>query len=287
VAHLLLVIVFLFRCIALGCSGIVDPTTGEICYDNKCNTFFECIGECPVFGVDDNACCGCKSPGADCGSPSNCGNGVCDFGESLSNCFVDCSFNDCPNGGEIKCFDTCVDIVNNVDNCGSCGVKCPTGAACVLRTCSVGVGVTWMTTVAGGGEWIINNEGKTIRFAIEDSANCGGSNSITQSGTATAEIVTAETYALTLEIVGIAELQNDNYELMIVSLNGQAVVSATSTELFQGCAMGPAIFTELVPPPYILPPGVHTFEISFTTNDGLYHVDAFYELNLVFVPYGP
>jgi hypothetical protein len=144
--------------------------------------------------------------------------------------------------------------------------------------------VTWSTTVGGGGEWIITNDGKTIRFAIEDSLNCGGSNPNIQSGTAAAEIITSETYALTLEIVGIAELQDGTFEKMTVSLNGQTVVSATSTDLNQGCAMGPAIFTELVPPPYILPPAVHTFEIVFTTADGLYHVDAFYELNLVFVP---
>jgi hypothetical protein len=125
---------------------------------------------------------------------------------------------------------------------------------------------------------------KTIRFTIEDSFDCGGSNPNTQSGTATAEIVTAETYALTLKIVGIAELQDEGFENMSVSLNGQAVVSATSNDMDLECAMGPANFTTLVPPPYILPPGVHTFEIIFTTFDGRYHKDAFYELNLVFVP---
>jgi len=141
---------------------------------------------------------------------------VCDFGETKDNCFIDCAFNDCPSEEEIKCGDTCVNPLNDVNNCGSCGLLCPEGAACVLNKCSIGIGIAWTTTFAGGGEWVVTNDGKTIRFNIEDSTNCGGSNSNVQSGTATAEIITAETYALTLEIVGIAELQDGNFELMTV-----------------------------------------------------------------------
>ena len=54
-------------------------------------------------------------------------------------------------------------------------------------------------------------------------------------------------------------------------------------DLDLGCEMGPAVFTEIVLPPYILPAGMHTFTIDFTTNDSLFHVDACYELNLVLV----
>jgi hypothetical protein len=32
--------------------------------------------------------------------------------------------------------------------------------------------------------------------------------------------------------------------------------------------------------PQILNPGAHSLVIDFTTNDGLYHLDAFYEVNL-------
>lgn len=36
--------------------------------------------------------------------------------------------------------------------------------------------------------------------------------------------------------------------------------------------------------PYTLSPGMHKFRLEFTTGDPLYHVGAYYELNLVFNP---
>lgn len=273
-------------CIAAGCSGLTEPDN-ESCYDNKCNVFFVCEGDCPVFSLEDEACCGCQTAGSTCGAPATCGNGVCDFGESNANCFVDCAFNDCPNPGEFMCGEDCVDPANDPNNCGACGVRCPEGADCVLRSCSASIGITWETETMAGGEWIITNDGKTIRFAIEDSANCGGTNDLTQTGTATASIILSEQFALTLEIIGIAELEDAGFERMDVSLNGELVVSATSNNDDLECAMGPATFSTIVPPPYILPVGEHVFQIDFTTNDGLYHVDAFYELNLIFAPFSP
>lgn len=48
------------------------------------------------------------------------------------------------------------------------------------------------------------------------------------------------------------------------------------------CAMGPVNIIFLVDLPLILGPGPHIFQLEFTTDDALYHVGAFYELNLIF-----
>jgi hypothetical protein len=86
------------------------------------------------------------------------------------------------------------------------------------------------------------------------------------------------------EIVGVSELQNAGYENMLIEVDGVSVISATSTESHLGCQMGPSISTTLVPLPLVLGAGPHTFNLSFTTADPLYHVGAYYELNLVFQP---
>ena len=277
-------------CIAAGCSGIIDTSSSELCYDNQCDEFIECPGTCPFISLDDFACCGCVTPGANCGSPASCGNGVCNFAESTSNCFVDCAFNNCPGAGEFDCSGSCVNPKTDPNNCGACGLKCPGGSPCVLGSCSTPFSVTWSTTafgVIGSGGWIITNDGLSIRFAIEDSENCGGPNGIVQGGTASATIAVSETFELQAIIDGISELQDSGFENMDVTLDGLPIVAATSTDSGLGCAMGPSIINFLVPQPIVITPGNHVFEINFSTGDPLFHVGAYYELNLILVPTAP
>lgn len=83
-------------CIARGCTGISDAPP-ESCYDNKCDTFYDCPGKCEFFSSDDSKCCGCKDLGDTCNAPQDtCGNGKCDEGESSVNCFVDCVYEPIP-----------------------------------------------------------------------------------------------------------------------------------------------------------------------------------------------
>lgn len=133
------------------------------------------------------------------------------------------------------------------------------------------------------GGWRISNEGRKIRFEIEDSYNCGGINDQVQSGTATATITTTETYEFIPVIEGIGELMNKNYERMKIKLDNKTIVSSGSLGGGIKCKMGPVVMEENVSPPYILTPGVHKFELDFTTFDELYHVNAYYELNLIFI----
>jgi hypothetical protein len=286
------------NCIVYGCLGASEPGP-EICYDNKCNVEFDCLGGCDMLDLDDSKCCGCKTTGASCGSPASCGNGVCDFGESLSNCFVDCVYNQCAAPEEIQCGadpSSCVNPTNDEQNCGACGNVCPstTGSgfnACVNGKCSTPIAISWdnvqVSGVLAGGGWIISNEGRTIRFIVEDSANCGGQNGQIQSGNADAVITLSADYNFVPEIIGVSELQDAGFENMLIIVDGVSVISATSTNLNLSCDMGPSVSTELVTLPLRLGAGQHTFSLSFTTADSLFHVNAFYELNLVFQPILP
>jgi hypothetical protein len=50
--------------------------------------------------------------------------------------------------------------------------------------------LSWGTTqsglISGPGGWVTSNQGRTIRFNIQNSSNCGGSTGFTQSGVAAA-----------------------------------------------------------------------------------------------------
>ena len=74
--------------------------------------------------------------------------------------------------------------------------------------------LNWQTTHEGtsGNPWSISNSGKTIRFTLEDSGNCGGSNNKTQSGTAEALFTPTANLSLGFSFDGIAELQDTGFE---------------------------------------------------------------------------
>ena len=74
--------------------------------------------------------------------------------------------------------------------------------------------LNWQTRHAGtsGNPWTITNSGKTIRFTLEDSANCGGPNGNLQSGDAEAFLTPTESLWLDFDFSGIAELQDAGFE---------------------------------------------------------------------------
>jgi hypothetical protein len=152
-------------------------------------------------------------------------------------------------------------------------------------------GLVWETTnnvegiskCADAG-WSISNGNLSIRYSISDSLNCGGTCDLTQTGTATATITVGafDTY-LGLDFEGIGELEASNYELISFRLDGVEVARGNAPGGNLDCAMGPIVETVLVPGPYLLQAGtVHTLLINFTTNDPLYHVDSYYQINLSF-----
>jgi len=160
------------------------------------------------------------------------------------------------------------------------------------------VDITWSTSESGiveeceqAGGWAITNQGRTIRFNIQDSMNCGGCNPNIQSGTATATLSVGTTpYFFYYNLTGLGEPEAPTYELMELRLNGGIynnvqLITARSPGGEQGCAPAlPVNITTLVAPPLYLSTNTnYDFTLNFTTNDNLFHINAFYECVLSFV----
>jgi len=146
--------------------------------------------------------------------------------------------------------------------------------------------INWETVQSGtisSGGWQITDNGNSIRFNIEDSVNCGGSNANIQRGIATATInVTGGIRIMTVSLSGLAERQSTGFESMKLALDGITIISSTSPGGNLGCLMGPVVVSTLVNGPYLIPAGIHTLVLSFSTVDALYHKGAFYLCQLTF-----
>ena len=148
-------------------------------------------------------------------------------------------------------------------------------------------GLSWVTTVnnpCNAAPWTISNNNSTIRYDIVDSVNCQGTCADTQAGTATATITAgASDVDMDLDFEGIGEFQAANYEKISFWLNGVEVARANAAGGGLGCVMGAVVKTFITSPPYRLNANTqYTLFINFTTNDAMYHVGAFYEVDLSF-----
>ena len=135
----------------------------------------------------------------------------------------------------------------------------------------------WNVTIQDKTE---NSISQSLQFKVEDSANCGGNNSNTQYGTATANIQVAGSNPITLELEfsGIGEAQSTGYDKIEFILDDEIIGSGEAPGGGLGCTSDSVIVNPASP--QSLDPGPHTLIINFTTNDALYHVDAFYEIEL-------
>jgi len=150
--------------------------------------------------------------------------------------------------------------------------------------------ISWTTTqnnvlpeIPGG--WVIEDDGRTITFIIQDSENCGGPNDQTQTGEATATITTGATgYAMTYLLTGIGEVEDNNYESMDLYFNDELVSFSLSPGGGRGCdPCEPVNQFVTIPGPYILPANTtSTFKLEFSTRDPLYHLDSFFTCVLTF-----
>jgi hypothetical protein len=147
--------------------------------------------------------------------------------------------------------------------------------------------INWAVTYDGtlnGNPWTVSTSGRFVRFSIENSVECGGTNINIQSGTAVASISVGKyPIYMNLNFIGNVEQQNTGFENMSFYLNENYLASATSVEAGLECIMGPPISTFIVNPPYLLSAySINEFLITFTTGDGRWHFNAFYEINLDF-----
>jgi hypothetical protein len=148
--------------------------------------------------------------------------------------------------------------------------------------------INWQTTVnnpCSSMPWTISQNNTSIRYTIIDSANCGGPCNALQSGTATATITTgSKDVNMFLQFSGIGEYQDPNYELISFYLNGILLASGNAAGGQLGCANGPIIQQIFEQPPYFLQKNTtYVFFIDFTTNDGLFHIGCFYQIDLSFL----
>jgi len=125
-----------------------------------------------------------------------------------------------------------------------------------------------------------NSITQSLRFKVEDSANCGGNNSNLQKGKATANIQVTSSYPITmdLEFSGMGEAEESDYELIKFKLDGVVIGDGHAPGGNKGCSSGPVIVNPASPES--LAPGPHILIIEFTTNDELFHVNAYYEITL-------
>ena len=135
----------------------------------------------------------------------------------------------------------------------------------------------WNVTIQDKTE---NSISQSLQFKVEDSANCGGNNSNTQNGTATAniQVTGSEPITLELEFSGIGEAESAGYDLIKFELDGGVIGDGHAPGGGLGCASDSVAVNPASPKS--LDPGPHTLIIDFTTNDGQYHVDAYYEIKL-------
>jgi hypothetical protein len=148
-------------------------------------------------------------------------------------------------------------------------------------------GLTWTTTKVNpcsSAPWVISAGNQTIRYNVVDSVDCGGPCNDTQSGTATATITVGNSATnLNLNFEGVGELKDPDYEIITFKLNGTLVARAQAAGGNKPCYMGPVVKTFITNPPYTLSANsTNTLLIEFTTNDGRYHVGAYYEVELSF-----
>ena len=161
------------------------------------------------------------------------------------------------------------------------------------------VNINWSTSQSGvtSGGWVIsdngNGAGTRIRFNLERSSNCGGSNSSTQSGTATATIIPGPNYDMSVALAGRGEAQDPGFEAITLSVSGPeisgVIYTAAAAGGGQGCGTAPVNITQNQPGPFYLPAGTtNTLTASFTTRDSLYHDETcFYQIDLSFEAVDP
>ena len=127
---------------------------------------------------------------------------------------------------------------------------------------------------------------QSLLVKVENSADCveENGNPATQAGTATANIQVTGSSPITLEVEfsGMGETQSRGYDKIQFNLDGIVIGSGEAPGGVAAGGDGCISDSVLVTPaaPQSLDPGPHTLIINFTTQDGQFHVDAYYEIKL-------
>ncbi|MGH2551235.1 MAG: hypothetical protein ACRDHN_17755, partial [Thermomicrobiales bacterium] len=120
-------------CSSVTCDSkyMVDPATCEcVCYDNGIKCGDDCCPSTMICGDGISVICACPEGTEYC----NASCVSCDPGQIVDMGSCACVDNPCPGGGEL-CGTTCIDTVNDRNNCGSCGNVCANGVPCIAGNC--------------------------------------------------------------------------------------------------------------------------------------------------------
>lgn len=148
--------------------------------------------------------------------------------------------------------------------------------------------IDWTLTVnnpCNAAPWTVSRSNTRLHYRVTNSKNCGGPCDSIQAGTATANIRVGTTPVnMSFVFEGIGERMMPNYELMDFRLDGAIVARGHAPGGWLGCDMGPIVQENLGSgPPYLLQANTdYVFSCNFTTNDNLYHVGCYYQVDLVF-----
>lgn len=120
-------------------------THGSWCADARCSVGFSCCQEVTDGGIPFANCVDFQADPSNCGGCYNqCRSGVCCNGRCIAQTDSACG---CPphacaaghrccyvndGGGFVR---RCVPVLDNAENCGSCGHRCETGQACCNGVC--------------------------------------------------------------------------------------------------------------------------------------------------------
>ena len=163
----------------------------------------------------------------------------------------------------------------------ACGVSCDTTNK--KHSNSGGDVIDWTFTTHGlkeeGYGWQVSNEGRTVRFVVEPSKDCGGGKGGMQSGTATAVLMFNESRPIFYALGGLGEQLDTSYEKMELKINGELVGRSTSQAQNLKCSVGP-VSAKYAKNPYFVGPGTHEISLLFTTGDDFDHAGVYYELTL-------
>lgn len=146
-----------------------------------------------------------------------------------------------------------------------------------------------------GSPWSLSEDGFRVRIDWENSANCGGSNSNRQIGTAVATIETDRDLLMTVTWSGKGEIQDPSdsnpgtYEHMALLLDDEEIGMARSpgggfgcTDLDTGEHVRDVVSFPPSPQQVLVRTGTRVLRINADTVDGLYHIGAWYQFELTF-----
>ena len=130
--------------------------------------------------------------------------------------------------------------------------------------------------------WSISQGGRSLTLKWEDDWNCKKHNKFTQKASANATIMVERPLVMTISWSGMGETQAQGFEIMSLHLNGNLIGSAHAPGGGKGCAGGMASVVSSPPPPQqvSLKKGENIVKIEATTNDPLYHFNAWYRFEL-------